>query len=200
MNFPNVLQTDVIYDLMCNISGCQNDPIWKVPYKDGEYDLFADDFRKQCQVVNEGIKNEISKCVVEGKAIIVEVGGGRPPPPPPETVPVLPIIPACLELTYHLSINLLYCTVGGRFRSALPAFQSAVWPAIATSIYICVLPPYLWGPCGPAARSDPPVISLRCPFGASCIPRVPSGPSGVSLDPPVCPPVPLVSLGSYSTW
>jgi hypothetical protein len=53
-------------------------------------------------------------------------------------------------------------------------------------------------PCGPAARSDPPVFSSG-PHGASCAPRVPSGPSGVSLDPPVCPPVPLVSLGSYSS-
>jgi hypothetical protein len=48
-------------------------------------------------------------------------------------------------------------------------------------------------PYGPAARSDPP--------GASCNPLLPSGfgSSGVSLDPPACPPVPLVSLGSYSS-
>jgi hypothetical protein len=36
------------------------------------------------------------------------------------------------------------------------------------------------GPCGLAARSDPPVV--------------PSGPLGVSPDPPLCPPVLLVSL------
>ena len=55
----------------------------------------------------------------------------------------------------------------------------------------------LW-PCGPlrSPRDIPPVLLAP---GASCIPRVPSGPSGVSLDPPVCPPVPLVSLGSCSS-
>jgi hypothetical protein len=39
----------------------------------------------------------------------------------------------------------------------------------------------------------------RWPCGLLRSPRVPSGPSGVSLDPPVCPPVPVVSLGSYSS-
>jgi hypothetical protein len=38
----------------------------------------------------------------------------------------------------------------------------------------------LLGPCGLAARSDPPVA--------------PSGPLGVSPDPPLCPPVLVVSL------
>jgi hypothetical protein len=37
------------------------------------------------------------------------------------------------------------------------------------------------------------------PPGVSWIPLVPSGPFGVSLDPPACPPVPLVSRGSYSS-
>jgi hypothetical protein len=55
-------------------------------------------------------------------------------------------------------------------------------------------------PCGPAARSDPPVFYLWsswCLLHPVC--RVPSGPSGASLDPSVCPPVLVVSLGSYSS-
>ena len=43
-----------------------------------------------------------------------------------------------------------------------------------------------------------PLRSPRVPCFTSGTP-VPSGPSGVSLDPPVRPPVPLVSLGSYSS-
>jgi hypothetical protein len=58
-----------------------------------------------------------------------------------------------------------------------------------------------------ALRSAPiPPCFPPGPPGASCTPRVPSGPSVVSLGPPVCPPVPL-ALGvswilqwcSYST-
>jgi hypothetical protein len=45
-----------------------------------------------------------------------------------------------------------------------------------------------------------PALALVSPPGApgSLITRVPSGPPGVSSDPPVCPPPPLVSLGSLS--
>ena len=47
------------------------------------------------------------------------------------------------------------------------------WPHV---VELC----WLLGPCGLAARSDPPVV--------------PSGPLGVSPDPPLCPPVLVVSL------
>jgi hypothetical protein len=50
---------------------------------------------------------------------------------------------------------------------------------------------------GLVARSDSPCFPPVLPVSLGS-PLVPSGPSGVSLDPPVCPPVPLVSLGSYS--
>ena len=59
-------------------------------------------------------------------------------------------------------------------------------------------------PTGLAAHSDPNAFSSGPP-GVSWlldppVPRVPSGPPGLSLstldpDPPVCPPVPLVPLG-----
>jgi hypothetical protein len=55
-----------------------------------------------------------------------------------------------------------------------------------------------WIPVALRPAPIPPWFTSGPP-GASCIPRVPSGPPGVSLDPPVCPPVPLVSLGSYSS-
>jgi hypothetical protein len=63
-------------------------------------------------------------------------------------------------------------------------------------------------PCGLTARSDPPVCSLRSSWRLSRSPAVPSGPRGVSVPSgpfgvppysPACPPVPLVSLGSYSS-
>ena len=58
---------------------------------------------------------------------------------------------------------------------------------------------YMLGPCGcgPAARSDPPVFYLRSPW---CLLHPPCAlrSFGASLDPPVCPPVLVVSLGSYS--
>jgi hypothetical protein len=66
------------------------------------------------------------------------------------------------------------------------------------------------GPCGftVAACSDPPVVPSG-PLGVSPDPlTVPSGPRGVSVPsgpfdvppyPPVCPPVPLVSRGSYGS-
>ena len=47
------------------------------------------------------------------------------------------------------------------------------------------------GPSGLAACFPP------TPPSAPWIPRVPSGPLCLSLDPPMCPPVPLVSLGSH---
>jgi hypothetical protein len=58
------------------------------------------------------------------------------------------------------------------------------------------------GPSGLAVRSDlslfPPVLLA---LGVSWIPRVPSGPSVISLNFPACPPLPLVlvSRGSYSS-
>jgi hypothetical protein len=55
-----------------------------------------------------------------------------------------------------------------------------------------------WIPVALRPAPIPPCFTSGPP-GASCIARVPSGPSGVSLDPPVCPPVPLVSLGFYSS-
>jgi hypothetical protein len=58
--------------------------------------------------------------------------------------------------------------------------------------------PKWWVPVALRPALIPPCFPPGPP-GASCILRVPSGPSGVSLDPPVCPPVPLVSLGSYSS-
>jgi hypothetical protein len=64
------------------------------------------------------------------------------------------------------------------------------------------------GPCGFAACSDPPVVPSG-PLGVSPDPpavpsglrgvSVPSGPFGVPPYSPACPPVPLVSLGSYSS-
>jgi hypothetical protein len=67
---------------------------------------------------------------------------------------------------------------------------------------------WLLDPCGLAARSDPPVVPSS-PLGVSPDPSaVPSGPRGVSVPSglfgvppysPACAPVPLVSLGSYSS-
>jgi hypothetical protein len=66
----------------------------------------------------------------------------------------------------------------------------------------------LLGPCGLAAYSDPPVVPFG-PLGVSPDPpTAPSGPRGVSVTSgpfgvppcsPACPPVPLVSLGSYNS-
>jgi hypothetical protein len=54
-------------------------------------------------------------------------------------------------------------------------------------------------PFGPAARSDPPVFFyLRSSWCLLRPPRALRSFWCLSLDPPVCPPVPLVSLGSYS--
>ena len=47
----------------------------------------------------------------------------------------------------------------------------------------------------PAPISDFPAVPSGPP-GVSWTPRVPSDLLGVSSDPPVCPPVPLVFLGS----
>ena len=81
---------------------------------------------------------------------------------------------------------------GGQDCNILHLQYCWVLPGLDNVPFLGVLDPF-----GPAARSDPPCFTSGPP-GASCIP-LPSGPSGVSLDPPVCPPVPLVSLGSYSS-
>jgi hypothetical protein len=67
----------------------------------------------------------------------------------------------------------------------------ALWPAPIPPLFPPVLLVSLSIP--PLCPSAPPAT------GVSWIPRVPSGPFGVPLDPPACPPVPLVSLGSYSS-
>jgi hypothetical protein len=61
------------------------------------------------------------------------------------------------------------------------------------------IPPLFPVPSSPLGLSlDLPLVPSG-PLGVSWIPRVPSGPFGVPLDPPACPPVPLKSLGSYSS-
>jgi hypothetical protein len=84
---------------------------------------------------------------------------------------------------------------------SVPVIQGANWDNTSSKMVVTQMGlarVIVWVHVALRPAPIPPCFTSGPP-GASYIPRVPSGPSGISLDPPpVCPPVPLVSLGSYS--
>ncbi|ORX45390.1 hypothetical protein BCR36DRAFT_299665 [Piromyces finnis] len=72
LNLPNIVKTDMVYDLMCSIfsiSDEDREPIW---YKNCSTDELLEKYEKDCELVKKGLEVDIKKAFTEGKSIIIE--------------------------------------------------------------------------------------------------------------------------------
>ncbi|RLN60364.1 hypothetical protein BBJ29_007758 [Phytophthora kernoviae] len=70
LNLSSVLQTDLIFELMCNFSGQD-----KTSYITTEFpstDELIAEYQKECEIVRKGVKSDIDKCLKDGKSLIIE--------------------------------------------------------------------------------------------------------------------------------
>ncbi|CAI5722110.1 unnamed protein product [Peronospora destructor] len=70
LNLSSVLQTDLIFELMCNFSGQEKTSYITTVFPSTD-DLIAE-YQKECDVVCKGVKSDIDKCLKDGKSLIVE--------------------------------------------------------------------------------------------------------------------------------
>ncbi|RLN96938.1 hypothetical protein BBJ28_00016150 [Nothophytophthora sp. Chile5] len=70
LNLSSVLQTDLIFELMCNFSGQE-----KTSYVTSVFpskDELISEYQKECKVVRKGVESDIDKCLKDGKSLIIE--------------------------------------------------------------------------------------------------------------------------------
>ncbi|CCI10275.1 hypothetical protein ABG067_004626 [Albugo candida] len=70
LNLSSVLQTDLIFELMCNFSGRS-----QTLYTDTKFphsDAMLEEYTKDCEIVRKGVQSDIDKCLKEGKSLIIE--------------------------------------------------------------------------------------------------------------------------------
>uniref|UniRef100_H3GNK9 Uncharacterized protein n=1 Tax=Phytophthora ramorum TaxID=164328 RepID=H3GNK9_PHYRM len=70
LNLSSVLQTDLIFELMCNFSGQEKTSYITTTFP-STGDLIAE-YQKECDVVRKGVKSDIDKCLKDGKSLIIE--------------------------------------------------------------------------------------------------------------------------------
>ncbi|CAH0491020.1 unnamed protein product [Peronospora farinosa] len=70
LNLSSVLQTDLIFELMCNFSGQKKTSYITTVFPSTD-DLIAE-YQKECDVVRKGVKSDIDKCLKDGKSLIIE--------------------------------------------------------------------------------------------------------------------------------
>ncbi|KUF80579.1 Nuclease [Phytophthora nicotianae] len=70
LNLSSVLQTDLIFELMCNFSGQEKTSYIMTKFQSTD-DLIAE-YQKECEVVRKGVKSDIDKCLKDGKSLIIE--------------------------------------------------------------------------------------------------------------------------------
>ncbi|POM58651.1 hypothetical protein PHPALM_36679 [Phytophthora palmivora] len=70
LNLSSVLQTDLIFELMCNFSGQEKTSYMTTSFPSTD-DLIAE-YQKECEVVRKGVKSDIDKCLKDGKSLIIE--------------------------------------------------------------------------------------------------------------------------------
>ncbi|CAI5965857.1 unnamed protein product [Closterium sp. NIES-65] len=73
LNLPNVLQTDVVYELL---QGMPESPLHALPLW-ARTDLQAEDevvaeFCRECKIIRKGLEGDLSKALREGKPVIIE--------------------------------------------------------------------------------------------------------------------------------
>ncbi|EQC33602.1 hypothetical protein SDRG_08708 [Saprolegnia diclina VS20] len=70
MNLSSVLQTDLIFELMCNFSGRSETSFSDTVFA-SEADLLQQ-YAADCDIVRKGVTSDIDKCLKEGKSLIIE--------------------------------------------------------------------------------------------------------------------------------
>ncbi|KAJ0407943.1 hypothetical protein ATCC90586_006315 [Pythium insidiosum] len=70
LNLSSVLQSDLIFELMCNFSGREETSYATTEFPSREELL--EEYKKDCAVVRKGVNSDIDKCLKEGKSLIVE--------------------------------------------------------------------------------------------------------------------------------
>uniref|UniRef100_A0AAV1T4R2 2-phosphoglycerate kinase n=1 Tax=Peronospora matthiolae TaxID=2874970 RepID=A0AAV1T4R2_9STRA len=70
LNLSSVLQTDLIFELMCNFSGQEKTSYITTTFSSTD-DLIGE-YQKECQVVRKGVESDINKCLKDGKSLIIE--------------------------------------------------------------------------------------------------------------------------------
>ncbi|KAF1335453.1 hypothetical protein FI667_g1017, partial [Globisporangium splendens] len=66
----SVLQTDLIFELMCNFSGRKETLYFSEEFPSKE--ALIEEYKNDCDVVRKGVTSDIDKCLKEGKSLIVE--------------------------------------------------------------------------------------------------------------------------------
>ncbi|EEY65586.1 uncharacterized protein PITG_03085 [Phytophthora infestans T30-4] len=70
LNLSSVLQTDLIFELMCNFSGQEKTSYIATRFQ--STDGLVAEYQKECEVVRKGVKSDIDKCLKDGKSLIIE--------------------------------------------------------------------------------------------------------------------------------
>ncbi|KAF0746477.1 hypothetical protein AaE_008111 [Aphanomyces astaci] len=70
LNLSSVLQTDLIFELMCNFSGKSETSLSDTVFASDEA-LLAQ-YTEDCSIVRKGVNSDIDKCLKEGKSLIIE--------------------------------------------------------------------------------------------------------------------------------
>ncbi|CAK4679825.1 hypothetical protein LEN26_002930 [Aphanomyces euteiches] len=70
LNLSSVLQTDLIFELMCNFSG-KSETSFSDTVFESESALLAQ-YADDCSIVRKGVNSDIDKCLKEGKSLIIE--------------------------------------------------------------------------------------------------------------------------------
>ncbi|EFN54896.1 hypothetical protein CHLNCDRAFT_8887, partial [Chlorella variabilis] len=72
LNLPNVLQTDVLYELLRG-SGAGDlpaEPLWRRPLAPGA--SLVPEFQRECATIRRALDGDLCKCIRDGKSIIIE--------------------------------------------------------------------------------------------------------------------------------
>ncbi|KAL4437565.1 hypothetical protein ABPG77_003546 [Micractinium sp. CCAP 211/92] len=72
LNLPNVLQTDVLYELLraSGMGDLPAEPLWRRPLPAGTSAVAA--FQQECATIRQALDGELCKCIRDGKSIIIE--------------------------------------------------------------------------------------------------------------------------------
>ncbi|KAL7221773.1 hypothetical protein ACSBR1_023672 [Camellia fascicularis] len=72
LNLPNVLQTDMVYELLCTATDAPlaSSPVWARDFHSPE-ELITE-FCKECRIVRKGLAGDLKKAMKDGKPIIIE--------------------------------------------------------------------------------------------------------------------------------
>ncbi|GJP47163.1 hypothetical protein CLOM_g6390 [Closterium sp. NIES-68] len=123
LNLPNVLQTDVVYELLQGLpeSPLHALPLWARADLAGDEDVVAE-FCRECKIIRKGLEGDLSKALREGKPVIIEgthidpdanfLSFSAAPPPVPVSLPPPPAqaaTPAAPLLQPQLSIAPAAC-------------------------------------------------------------------------------------------